>query len=119
MTRGFAERGINAVCVPMHVRAADLDDFVRGASRAQNVDGMIITVPHKQAAPRKFLRVIPSGSAAARALMASSDANEMPKGLPITSPNITPQRILCAEGEERSTSRATPVAEKANSGSIR
>jgi shikimate dehydrogenase len=52
MTRGFAERGINAVCVPMHVRAADLDDFIRGASRAQNVDGMIITVPHKQAAHR-------------------------------------------------------------------
>jgi shikimate dehydrogenase len=52
MTRGFAERGINAVCVPMHVSAADLDDFIEGATRSRNVDGMIITVPHKQAAYR-------------------------------------------------------------------
>ena len=52
MTTGFAQRGVNAVCVPMHVTAPDLDEFMRGAIRARNVDGMIITVPHKRAAYR-------------------------------------------------------------------
>jgi shikimate dehydrogenase len=47
MTRGFAQRGINAVLVPMHVTVQDFDEFMRGAARGKNVDGMIITVPHK------------------------------------------------------------------------
>lgn len=52
MTSGFARRGVNAVCVPMHVAAPDLDEFMRGATAARNVDGMIITVPHKRTAYR-------------------------------------------------------------------
>jgi shikimate dehydrogenase len=52
MTRGFAERGINAVLVPMHVTARDFDEFMRGAARAQNLDGLVITVPHKLTAAR-------------------------------------------------------------------
>ena len=52
MTSGFAARKINAVLVPMHVAARDLDAFMQGATKAQNLDGMIVTVPHKLAAYR-------------------------------------------------------------------
>lgn len=47
VTQAFAEHGRNAVCVPVHVSSAHLADWVRGASLAQNVDGIIVTVPHK------------------------------------------------------------------------
>mgnify|MGYP006174348773 FL=1 len=47
VTQAFAEHGRNAICVPAHVSPAHLADWVRGASLAQNVDGIIVTVPHK------------------------------------------------------------------------
>lgn len=40
-------RGRNALCVPAHVAPADLSAWAQGVSRAQNVDGLIVTVPHK------------------------------------------------------------------------
>jgi len=52
MTRGFAQRGVNAVVVPMRVPVPEFDAFMRGAAHAKNLDGMIITVPHKLAASR-------------------------------------------------------------------
>jgi shikimate dehydrogenase len=52
MTRAFQERGVNAVVVPIHVTTSDFDIFVRGVSRALNLDGIIVTVPHKFAAFR-------------------------------------------------------------------
>jgi shikimate dehydrogenase len=47
LTRVFEERGENAICIPAHVAAADFDAFMRGVKRALNIDGMVITVPHK------------------------------------------------------------------------
>lgn len=47
VTQAFAEHGRNAICVPAHVSPAHLADWLRGASLAQNVDGIIVTVPHK------------------------------------------------------------------------
>ena len=47
LSRAFAEHGRDAVCVPAHVSPAHLADWVRGVSLAQNVDGIIATVPHK------------------------------------------------------------------------
>jgi len=47
VSRSLADAGINAVCVPAHVRPADLHEWLRGVSLAQNVDGIIVTVPHK------------------------------------------------------------------------
>ena len=47
MTQAFAERGLNAVCVPAHVVAADLADWLVGVSKARNLDGILVTVPHK------------------------------------------------------------------------
>lgn len=40
-------RGVNAVCVPAHVKANDLSTFMQGVESMQNVDGIIVTVPHK------------------------------------------------------------------------
>lgn len=47
VTQAFAERGRNAVCVPAHVAPADLASWLGGVSRAQNVDSIFVTVPHK------------------------------------------------------------------------
>lgn len=47
VTQAFQDHGRNAVCVPAHVSPAQLADWVRGCSLAQNVDGIIVTVPHK------------------------------------------------------------------------
>ncbi len=47
VTQAFAEHGRDAICVPAHVSPAHLADWVRGVSLAQNVDGIIVTVPHK------------------------------------------------------------------------
>ena len=50
MTRAFLDRGVNAIVVPMHVTAVDLDTLMQGVRLAENVDGVIVTVPHKFAA---------------------------------------------------------------------
>lgn len=47
VTQAFADHGRNAICIPAHVAPADLADWAAGISRAQNVDGIIVTVPHK------------------------------------------------------------------------
>ena len=52
VTQALRERGRNSVCVPIHVTSADLDDFVRGVSLVRNLDGIIVTVPHKFAVYR-------------------------------------------------------------------
>ena len=52
LTAEFAARGVDAVCVPMQVAAADIDAFFAVAKRVQNIDGIVVTVPHKLAATR-------------------------------------------------------------------
>ena len=47
VTQAFHDHGRNAVCVPAHVSSPQLADWVRGVSLAHNVDGLIVTVPHK------------------------------------------------------------------------
>jgi shikimate dehydrogenase len=44
---GFAARGANALLLPAHVAATDLDAFVAGVTRMRNLDGLTVTVPHK------------------------------------------------------------------------
>jgi shikimate dehydrogenase len=46
----FHQRGHNAYVMPAHVAPADLPAWLAGVSRAQNVDGIIVTIPHKFAA---------------------------------------------------------------------
>ncbi|MFI7071135.1 shikimate dehydrogenase family protein [Micromonospora sediminicola] len=45
----LARRGTDAVLVPVHVPAAALPDVVAGLRRVANLDGMLVTVPHKAA----------------------------------------------------------------------
>jgi shikimate dehydrogenase len=52
LTAEFAARGVDAVCVPMQVAVADIDAFFAVAKRVQNIDGIVVTVPHKLAATR-------------------------------------------------------------------
>lgn len=47
VTAAFAAQGRNAVCVPAHVAPEHLAAWLAGTSLAQNVDGIIVTVPHK------------------------------------------------------------------------
>jgi shikimate dehydrogenase len=47
LTAEFAARKVNAVCVPVHVTAGDFDAFMAAAKRVINLDGIVITIPHK------------------------------------------------------------------------
>ena len=47
VTQAYHDRGHNAFVMPAHVSPAKLADWVAGVSMAQNVDGIIVTVPHK------------------------------------------------------------------------
>lgn len=50
VTRALQAKGHDAVLVPIHIPPADLAPFMAGMSLARNVDGIIVTVPHKLAA---------------------------------------------------------------------
>ena len=50
VTGAFAAAGHDAVLVPIHVAPADVDAFVVALGPTKNVDGMLVTVPHKFAA---------------------------------------------------------------------
>jgi shikimate dehydrogenase len=47
VTQRLIDRGVNAVVVPIHVGSADLAAFFAGITPLRNVDGLIVTVPHK------------------------------------------------------------------------
>lgn len=50
VTAMLRERGLNAIVVPAHVAPADLAQWVAATTAMRNVDGIIVTVPHKFAA---------------------------------------------------------------------
>ena len=52
VTQGFAARGADAIMIPLQVKPADIDDFFKLAKKLPNLDGIIITVPHKPVAFR-------------------------------------------------------------------
>lgn len=43
----FERLGVDAVLVPVHVRPADLAEVMAGLTRIGNLDGILVTVPHK------------------------------------------------------------------------
>ena len=47
LTSGFEARGHNGICIPMQVSAGDLEVVMRGLTGTPNVDGLLITMPHK------------------------------------------------------------------------
>lgn len=46
----FRANGFNAICVPFHVKPAELEAFLAGLRTVQNLMGLIVTIPHKPAA---------------------------------------------------------------------
>ncbi|MGI8526678.1 MAG: shikimate dehydrogenase family protein [Pseudolabrys sp.] len=46
----FRHNGVNAICIPVHARAAELGVAIAGLRAAQNCIGLIFTIPHKPAA---------------------------------------------------------------------
>ena len=50
LTSTFAARGYNALCVPMEVPEGALSTVMSGLSATRNVDGILVTMPHKHAA---------------------------------------------------------------------
>jgi shikimate dehydrogenase len=50
LTRTFAERGHNGICVPMQVPHGALDAVLAGLTATLNVDGILVTMPHKHTA---------------------------------------------------------------------
>ena len=47
LSRGFARRNHNGVCVPMQVPERDLEGVLHGMSLVPNIDGLLVTMPHK------------------------------------------------------------------------
>ena len=47
LSSGLAARGHNAICIPMQVSAADLAVVMAGLTHTPNVDGLLVTMPHK------------------------------------------------------------------------
>jgi shikimate dehydrogenase len=47
LTREFERRGRNWLVVPLQLKVGDVADGISVLSRAENVDGLIATVPHK------------------------------------------------------------------------
>lgn len=47
LTRTFAARGHNSVCIPVRVPAGKLAEAMNGLSAMLNVDGILVTMPHK------------------------------------------------------------------------
>ena len=50
VTRAFEERGADAICYPVQVAPADFSGFIATCRATRNLDGVIVTVPHKFAA---------------------------------------------------------------------
>jgi shikimate dehydrogenase len=47
MTRAFVDRGYDGILVPVQVSVEDLGGFLAAADRLKNLDGIVVTVPHK------------------------------------------------------------------------
>lgn len=52
LTSGFASRGYNGVCIPMQVPEDNLEGVMRGLALIPNIEGLLVTMPHKFAAFR-------------------------------------------------------------------
>ncbi|QEL23506.1 shikimate dehydrogenase [Bosea sp. F3-2] len=52
MTAAFAERGHDGIVAPVRVAPEHLDAFLKAADHLPNLDGIIVTVPHKFACCR-------------------------------------------------------------------
>jgi shikimate dehydrogenase len=72
----FARQGINAVLVPMLVAQADLKGVFAGLKRVGNLDGLVITMPHKG----PMCELLDELGPAARTVGAVNAARRLPDG---------------------------------------
>lgn len=47
ISKSLQDKGINAICVPAHIASKDLDTFFKACGIMQNLDSIIVTIPHK------------------------------------------------------------------------
>lgn len=47
ITKALRDRGLNAICVPAHVAPNNLAVFYQSCRAMQNVDSIMVTIPHK------------------------------------------------------------------------
>jgi len=47
LTRALRQRGQDAIVVPVHVTAGEVEALLHGLAHARNLDGILATVPHK------------------------------------------------------------------------
>src|ERR1044072_1309680 len=52
ITNGFAARGHDAIMIPLQFSPADVESFLKRGKTLPNLDGIVITVPHKPVAFR-------------------------------------------------------------------
>lgn len=57
----FAERGVDAVFLPLHVGASGVESALAGFAALANLDGLVITIPHKMAFAALMDEVGPHG----------------------------------------------------------
>lgn len=50
LTRQFVEAGHNTLCIPFAVGVPHLEAFFRGIRNVGNLDGLLVTIPHKRSA---------------------------------------------------------------------
>ena len=62
----FARLGTDAVLIPVHVEPDDFAHVFQGLIRMKNLDGILVTIPHKAAALRLADEVSPAAAAAVR-----------------------------------------------------
>jgi shikimate dehydrogenase len=76
VTEAMRVRGAEVIVVPAHVKPADIDAFFALTQRMPNVDGIIVTVPHKFDAAR----LSPHVTARARSIGAVNVVRRAPDG---------------------------------------
>jgi shikimate dehydrogenase len=47
LTHTFEKRDYNGICIPLQVAADDIDAVMAGLTASRNVDGILVTMPHK------------------------------------------------------------------------
>lgn len=52
LTQAFAERDHNGICIPLQVPVESFEVIMAGLAATPNIDGIVVTMPHKQAAFR-------------------------------------------------------------------
>lgn len=72
----FARRGMDAVFLPLEVAAGDLAVAWRGLTRIRNLDGLVLTMPHKRAVVPLLDELGPT----ARLVDAVNTARRLPDG---------------------------------------